>query len=100
MSKKMYKFEDKEFEVVETGCMLEARLKGEAVYGSVVPSGNYDFPFVGKLLDANGQHISSQLAKSVAEALRIACGYVLSYQEPNGKKACEDIQKFYDDLSE
>ena len=103
MSKKMYKFEGQEFEVVETGCSLEARLEGETeggVYGSVVPSGNYNFPFIGQLLSASGQHISSNLAGSVEDALDKACGFVLSYREPDRKKVCEDIQKFYGDLTE
>ena len=104
MSNRSYKFEGEAFEVIETGCSLEVRLLDKemegGVYGSVVPSGTYQAPFSGRLLDASGKHVSSQLARSVEEALKIACGYLLSYRESDQKKACEQIQKFYGDLTE
>ena len=103
MAVKIYKFEGKEFEIVEVGCSLEARLlekKEPGVYGSVLPSNNYQSPFIGQLFDANGKHVSSQLAPSVEEALQIACGYVLSYQPPNKEKACKNIEDFYSGLDE
>ena len=101
MGLKIYKFEGVAFEVIETGCSLEARpvKKQESeVYGSVIPSSNYQFPFVGQLLDADGKHISSQLSRSVDEALKIACGFVLAYREPNKEDACKEIANFYDKL--
>ena len=99
---KIYKFEGQDFEVVETGCSLEARpvKKQESeVRGSVVPSSNYQFPFIGQLLDADGKHISSQLSRNVEEALDIACGFVLAYRQPNKEDACKEIANFYDKLS-
>ena len=102
VSSKMYKFEGEKFEIIEAGCSLEARLveKNEPeVYGSVIPSNNYQFPFIGQLLDSNGKHISSQLARSVEEALHKACGFALAHREPDKEKACKDIEEFYDGLS-
>ena len=102
MSSKIYKFEGEEFEVVEAGCSLEAHLVKEQkpeVRGSVVPSSNYQFPFIGQLLDADGKHINSQLSRSVEEALHLACGFVLAYREPNKEDACKEIANFYDKLS-
>lgn len=102
MGSKIYKFEGQEFRVVEMGCSLEVRpvKKQESeVRGSVVPSSNYRFPFIGQLLDADGKHISSQLSQTVEEALDIACGFVLAYRQPNKEDVCKEITSFYDRLS-
>ena len=101
MSAKMYKYEGQEFEVTEKGCSLEARPIGweePDAYGSVVPSNNYQFPFIGQLLSADGQHINSGLAASVEQALTVACGYVLAYRTPDQERACKDIGDFYSTL--
>ena len=101
MAKKMHKYEGEEFEILKQDCSLEVRLiesKGTGVYGRVVSYANHQHPFSGMLVDANGEHISSQLASTVEQAINVACGYVLAYRPPNRDKACEDIAAFFDKL--
>ena len=100
MSSETYEFGGEKFEIVVKDCSLEVRLsekKKPEVYGKVVPSNKFQSPFSGQLHDINGR-IRSQSARTVEEALRVACDYVLAYQEPNQEKACKDIKEFFDKL--